>query len=64
MLKYEQIIKDFLQDNNIKFKGMQNDGRILIESEGHENIYRCIEIDNTIKIYNVYYDLMYTLELK
>ena len=64
MLKYEQIIKDFLQDNNIKFKGMQNDGRILIESEGHEYIYRCIEIDNTIKIYNVYYDLMYTLELK
>lgn len=64
MLKYEQIIKDFLQDNNIKFKGMQNDGRILIESEGHEHIYRCIEIDNAIKIYNVYYDLMYTLELK
>lgn len=64
MLRYEQIIKEFLEDNNIKFKGMQNDGRILIETDNIEHIYRCIEIDNTIRIYNVYNDLLYTIILK
>lgn len=64
MLRYEQIIKEFLQDNNVKFKGMQNDGRILVEVEGIEHIYKCFEIDNTIRIYNEYTDLLYTINLK
>ena len=63
MLRYEQIIKEFLQ-NNVKFKGMQNDGRILAEVEGVEHIYRCLEIDNTIRIYNTYTDLQYTINLR
>lgn len=63
MLRYEQIIKEFLQDINIKLLSMQND-RILIEVEGEQKIYRCLEIDNTIRIYNVYTDLLYTIELR
>lgn len=63
MLKHEAIIKDFLEDKGIKLKGIENDGRILIEDEDGQHIYRCIEIDKAIRIYNVYYDRLYTLEL-
>lgn len=65
MLRYEEIIKDKLEANNIKLLGIeQNDGRILIETNGEQKIYRCLEIDNTIRIYNVYTDLLYTIELR
>lgn len=64
MLRYEQIIKEFLEDNNVKFKGIQDDRRILVEVDNVEHIYRCLEIDNTIRIYNVYSDLLYTIELR
>lgn len=65
MLRYEQIIKEFLEDNNVKLLGIeQDDRRILVEVEGEQKIYRCLEIDNTIRIYNVYSDLLYTIELK
>lgn len=65
MLRYEQIIKEFLQDNNVKLIGIEQDNsRILVEVEKEQKIYRCLEIDNTIRIYNVYTDLLYTIELK
>ena len=64
MLRYEQIIKEFLQDMNVKLLGIEQDDRILIETNGEQKIYRCLEIDNTIRIYNVYTDLLYTIELR
>lgn len=64
MLRYEQIIKDKLEENNIKLLGIEQDNRILVEIEKEQKIFRCLEIDNTIRIYNVYSDLLYTIELK
>ena len=65
MLRYEQIIKEYLQNYNIKLLSIeQDDGRILVEVNGDQKIYRCLEIDNTIRIYNVYTDLLYTIELR
>ena len=64
MLRYEQIIKEYLQDNNIKLLGIEQDNRILVEIEKEQKIFRCLEIDNTIRIYNVYTDLLYTIELR
>lgn len=65
MLRYEQIIKEFLEDNQCKLLGIEQEGRILVEVEsGEQKIYRCLEIDNTLGIYNVYSDLLYTIELK
>lgn len=65
MLRYEEIIKEYLQDNNVKLLGIeQDDGRILVEVEKEQKIFRCLEIDNTIRIYNTYSDLLYTIELK
>lgn len=64
MLRYEQIIKDKLEENNIKLLGIEQDNRILVEIEKEQKIFRCLEIDNTIRIYNVYSDLLYTIELR
>lgn len=63
MLRYEQIIKEFLQDNNIKLLSIENDGRILVEIEKEQKIFRAELVDNTIRIYNTYSDLLYTIEL-
>lgn len=66
MLRYEQIIKEFLQENNIKLLGIEQDNRrILVEVEKEQKIYRAELVeDNTIRIYNVYTDLLYTIELR
>ena len=64
MLRYEQIIKEFLQANNVKFKGIEQDNRILVEVEKEQKIYRAELVDNTIRIYNTYSDLLYTIELR
>ena len=64
MLRYEEIIKEFLENDNIKLLSVEQDGRILVEVEKEQKIYRCLEIDNTIRIYNVYTDLLYTIELR
>lgn len=65
MLRYEQIIKEFLEANNIKFKGIEQDNRrILVEVEKEQKIYRAELVDNTIRIYNTYSDLLYTIELR
>lgn len=63
MLRYEQIIKEYLQDNNVKLLSMQND-RILIEINGEQKIFRLELVEDTIRIYNVYTDLLYTIELR
>lgn len=65
MLRYEQIIKDKLEANNIKLLGIEQDGRrILVEIEKEQKIFRAELADNTIRIYNVYTDLLYTIELR
>lgn len=64
MLRYEQIIKEFLQDNNVKFKGIQ-DNRILIEFEGEQKIFKATLVENNlIIIKNVYDEIEYKIELR
>ena len=66
MLRYEQIIKDFLEYNNVKLLGIeQNDGRILVEVEKEQKIFRAeLAEDRIIIIKNVYGEIEYTIELK
>lgn len=64
MLRYEQIIKEYLQDNNVKLIGIEQNNRILVEVEKEQKIFRAELVDNTIRIYNVYTDLLYTIELR
>lgn len=65
MLRYEQIIREYLQENNIKLLGIEQDNRrILVEVEKEQKIFRAELVDNTIRIYNVYTDLLYTIELR
>lgn len=64
MLRYEQIIKEFLQDNNVKFKGIQDD-RILIEFEGEQKIFKATLVENNlIIIKNVHDEIEYKIELR
>ena len=64
MLRYEQIIKEILQDNNVKFKGIQ-DNRILIEFEGEQKIFKATLVENNlIIIKNVHDEIEYTIELR
>lgn len=64
MLRYEQIIKEYLEANNVKLLGIEQDNRrILVEIEKEQKIYRAELVDNTIRIYNTYSDLLYTIEL-
>ena len=65
MLRYEQIIKEFLQDMNVKLLGIEQDDRILIEVEGEQKIYRLELVEDTIIIIkNVYSEIEYTIKLK
>lgn len=64
MLRYEQIIKDELEADNIKFKGMESDGRILVEQEGNQRIFKVELVDNRLIIKNVYNEIEYTINLK
>lgn len=67
MLRYEQIIREYLQDNNIKFKGMQDD-RILVEDNGDQKVFRVELVGNNsvkdIVIKNVHDEIEYTIKLK
>ena len=64
MLRYEQTIKEFLQDNNVKFKCIQ-DNRILIEFEGEQKIFKATLVENNlIIIKNVHDEIEYTIELR
>lgn len=66
MLRFEQIIKDYLQDNNVKFKGIEQDeGRILVEVEGEQKIFKATLVENNlIIIKNVYDEIEYQIELR
>ena len=65
MLRYEEIIKEFLENNQCKLLGIeQDDRRILVDVEGEQKIFRAELAEDTIRIYNVYTDLLYTIELK
>ena len=65
MLRYEEIIKEYLENNNIKLLGIeQDDDRILIEVEGEQKIYRVTLDDNSLIIKNVYDEIEYTIKLK
>ena len=63
MLRYEQIIKDYLENDNIKFLGIQDD-RILVEQDGDQKILRVTLDDNSLIIKNVYDEIEYTIKLK
>lgn len=64
MLRYEEIIKEYLQDINIKLLSMQ-DNRILVEVEKEQKIFRAeLAEDRIIIIKNVYGEIEYTIELK
>ena len=63
MLRYEQIIKEFLEDNNIKLLGIEQEGRILVEQEGNQKIFRVELVDNSLIIKNVCGEIEYTIEL-
>lgn len=63
MLRYEEIIKDYLEANNVKLLSMQ-DNRILVEIEKEQKIYRVEKLDNSLIIKNVYSDLLYQIELR
>lgn len=63
MLRYEQIIKEFLEDNNIKLLGMENDGRILVEVEGNQKIFKVELFSTNLIIKNVYGETKYQIEL-
>lgn len=65
MLRYEQIIKDFLEYNNVKLLGIeQNDGRILVEVEKEQKIFKVELVDNRLIIKNVYDEIEYQIELR
>lgn len=66
MLRYEEIIKEYLQNDNIKLLGIeQNDERILVEIEGEQKIFRLELVEDTIIIIkNVYDEIEYKIELR
>lgn len=65
MLRYEQIIKEYLENNNnIKFKGIQDD-RILVEINGNQKIFKATLVENNlIIIKNMHDEIEYTIELR
>ncbi len=69
MLRYEQIIKEYLQANNIKLLSMQNDSRMIVtDKEGNQRIFRAQIVGNNnvkdIVIKNVHDEIEYKIELK
>ena len=68
MLRYEQIIKEFLENNPCKFKGIEQDERILVEQEDNQKIFRVELVGNNnvkdIVIKNVHDEIEYKIELK
>ena len=65
MLRYEQIIKDYLENDNVKLLGIEQDNRrILVENNGEQKIYKATLVENNLIIKNVYDEIEYTIELK
>ena len=65
MLRYEQIIREYLQENNIKLLGIEQDNRrILVEVEKEQKIYKATLVENNLIIKNVYDEIEYQIELR
>lgn len=65
MLRYEQIIKEYLENDNIKLLGIEQDNRILVEIEKEQKIFKATLVENNlIIIKNVYNEIEYTIELR
>ena len=64
MLRYEQIIKDKLENDNINLLGIENDGKILVEQEGDQKIFKATLFEDRLIIKNVYSEIEYTIKLK
>lgn len=64
LLRYEQIIKEYLQDNNIKLLGIEQDDRILVEVEDNQKILKATLVEDRIIIKNVHDEIEYKIELK
>lgn len=66
MLRYEEIIKEYLEYNNVKLLGIEQDnGRILVEIEKEQKIFRAeLAEDRIIIIKNVYDEIEYKIELR
>lgn len=65
MLRYEQIIKEYLENDNIKLLGIEQGNRILIEFEGEQKIFKATLVENNlIIIKNVHDEIEYTIELR
>nr|WP_288306986.1 hypothetical protein [uncultured Romboutsia sp.] len=65
MLRYEQIIKEYLENDNIKLLGIEQDNRILVEIEKEQKIFKATLVENNlIIIKNVHDEIEYTIELR
>lgn len=64
MLRYEQIIKEYLEDNNVKFLGIENGERILVEVNGDQKVFKVTLVDNRLIIKNVHDEIEYQIKLK
>ena len=65
MLRYEQIIKEYLENDNIKWLGIEQDNRILVEIEKEQKIFKATLVENNlIIIKNVHDEIEYTIELR
>lgn len=64
LLRYEQIIKEYLQDNNIKLLGIEQDDRILVEVEDNQKILKATLVEDRIIIKNVHDEIEYQIELR
>ena len=64
MLRYEEIIKEYLETNNIKLLVIEQDNRILVEIEKEQKIFRVTLNDNSLIIKNVHDEIEYTIKLK
>ena len=50
MLRYEQIIKEYLENDNIKLLGIEQDNRILVEIEKEQKIFKATLVENNLII--------------
>lgn len=65
MLRYEEIIKEYLQNDNVKLLGIeQDDDRILVEINGDQKIFKATLVEDRIIIKNVHDEIEYTIKLK
>lgn len=65
MLRYEQIIKEFLEEDGCKLIGLEQDGRMIItDREDNQRIFRVELCENNLIIKNVYDEIEYTIKLR